>query len=92
GLIYVLITPLMHVISTSVMGKKDLLDPTTIWIPKNPTGENYLEALEIIDYLPAFRNSFVYSGLITLLQLFSCSIVGYGLARYNFREKKFIFA
>ena len=91
GLIYVLITPLLFIVSTSFMEYKDMMDPTTIYIPKNPTLGNYELAFDTLGYFVAFRNSFFLSLILTAVQLFTCSLVGYGLARYRFKEKGVIF-
>jgi len=92
GLIYVLITPLIYMVSTSFMAYADMLDPTTIYIAKNPTIENYEVAWNVLNYWASFWNSFSLSAAMALAQLFTCSLVGYGMARYKFKEKGAIFA
>lgn len=42
-------------------------------------------------YLKWFTNSIVITGVYTIMSLFFSSLVGYGLAKYEFRGKNFIF-
>ncbi len=42
-------------------------------------------------YLKWFTNSIVITGVYTVISLFFSSLVGYGLAKYEFRGKNFIF-
>jgi arabinosaccharide transport system permease protein len=42
-------------------------------------------------YLKWFTNSIIITGVYTVMSLFFSSLVGYGLAKYEFRGKNFIF-
>ena len=92
GLIYVLIYPILFVLSASLKTYNDLIDPTTIWIPKHPTLVAYAQAFVKIGYLEAFKNSLFISSLTAVLQVAACSIIGYGFARFRFRERNLLFA
>lgn len=91
GLIYVLVYPVLYVISTSFKSIGDMLDPTTVWLAKEPTASTYKQAYTAIHYMDGFKNSFFISIGASLLQLASCSIIGYGFARFKFKEKGLIF-
>ena len=60
-------------------------------IPQNPTLERYQMAIKILDYLPTLANSLFYSLVLMLMQILTCSMVGYGFARFNFPLKKLLF-
>jgi len=60
-------------------------------IPQDPTLERYEMAIEILDYVPTMVNSLVYSLVLMLMQIFTCSMVGYGFARFNFPLKGLLF-
>ncbi|AEE96976.1 carbohydrate ABC transporter permease [Mahella australiensis] len=92
ALIYILLYPLLWAFSNSLKFYEDMVDPTTIWIPKHPTLSRYLEAWNAIQYVPAFINSLNISLSTAVLQVITCSFIGYGFARFNFKEKNLIFA
>jgi multiple sugar transport system permease protein len=76
----------------SFMLEKDLYDPTIIVVPRNFTTDNYKLVSSLIDYWKSLRNSLFYSLIISILQVASATVIGYGFARFNFPLKKFWFA
>jgi len=92
GLSYVLLRPLLFMLSTALKSKEDLIDPTVIWIPKHITFENFKLAFNSLSYLKSFINSLIASLIPAIFQVISCSMIGYGLARFKFREREIIFA
>lgn len=88
---FVFVYPLLKVLSMSFMSLADLLDSSVNWIPSKLSFENYRMTMKAMDYWKALKDSVIISGLPTLCQVVSCSIVGYGLARYDFKGKKLVF-
>ncbi|HHT35892.1 MAG TPA: carbohydrate ABC transporter permease [Firmicutes bacterium] len=88
---YVILRPLLAKIVSSFMTEQDLYDQTVKWIPRNFTFNNYRAMYVHMKYFTALRNSLAFSFLIAVLQLASCTLVGYGLARFKFRGAKIIF-
>ncbi|MGE5558418.1 MAG: carbohydrate ABC transporter permease [Bacillota bacterium] len=91
ALIYVMIYPLIYIITSSIKPFRDMLDPTCIWVARHPTLYNYKLAFRVMDYLRALKNSCFVSFICALIQVASCSVIGYGFARFEFKEKKFLF-
>ncbi len=54
------------------------------------TWDNYRTAFDRVDIGTAYLNSFVISSTVTLLVILLGGLAAYGLARYNFRLKKFL--
>lgn len=92
GLCFLILQPLFNKISMSFMLEKDLYDPTIIVVPRNFTTNNYKLVNSLIDYWKSLYNSLWISVLISILQVASATLVGYGFARFNFPFKKFWFA
>lgn len=92
GLIYILLKPLLFMLSTALKSREDLIDPTVVWIPKHLTLENFKLAFNSMSYLRSFGNSIVISVIPAVFQVVSCSMIGYGLARFRFKERELIFA
>lgn len=74
------------------MSRSDLWDNTVAWIPRFPTLRNYELAWTHMSYPTAFLNSIKLAVMVSLLQLVSCTLVAYGIARFRFRGSKFLFA
>lgn len=89
GFIY--IYPVLYMISSSFMTLDDLLDSSIKWIPSSFNIQNYVQAATSMDYLKSFWQSILIAGLPTLCNLISCSIIGYGLARFAFPGKGVVF-
>lgn len=87
---FVFIYPLLRIFSQSFMSLSDLLDSSINWIPSSFRLSNYEGAMTAMNYWKSLKDSFIISGLPTLCQVVSCSVVGYGLARYNFKGKKLV--
>jgi multiple sugar transport system permease protein len=92
GISFIILRPLLIKVISSFMSASDILDPTTKWIPRSLGLENYRVALDLMKYPQRFLNSFLLSACTSVAQLVSCTVVGYGFARYKFRGREFFFA
>lgn len=88
GFIY--LYPVLYMVSESFMSLDDLLDSSIKWIPSRLSLENYLQAGASMNFGKSFLQSVLIAGLPTLCMLISCSLTGYGLARFNFAGRKLI--
>ena len=92
GICYYILYPLIAKLFSSFMQQQDLYDTTVGLIPKHWTLENYVLALKTMDFGKSFLNTFLITILVTVLQMASCTLVGYGFARYKFPLKGLLFA
>ena len=88
GFIY--LYPLLYMISNSFMTLDDLLDTSVNWIPSSLNFNNYVQAAKSMSFWPSLFKSIVLALVPTALNIVSCSVVGYGLARFEFKGKKLI--
>ena len=88
GFIY--LYPILYMLSSSLMTLDDLLDTSINWIPSSFNFKNYAQAGSSMNFWPVLGLSIIVAGVPTLLNVLSCSIVGYGLARFEFPGKKII--
>lgn len=84
GLSFVFIYPMLYMFSKSLMTPADLTDASVQWLPKKLSFSNYEYAFEELVFVKSFFNSMVTSLIPALIQILSCAIAGYGLARYRF--------
>ncbi len=98
GLCFMILQPLITRFSLSLMPEQDLYDSTIVLLPRHVTLENYKIVADLTSffrddfpYLDSMLNTLWVSMVVSLLQVISCTLVGYGFARYNFPLKKFWF-
>lgn len=86
---FIIIYPLFYMIVCSIQSKDAFYDSTRVWIPTQISVlENFKAAFLAMDYGKAFWNTVKYAVVSALLEVASCAFVGYGFARFEFREKK----
>ncbi len=92
GVAYIILQPLLTKLSSSFMTISDMFDQTVKWLPRTFTLQHYKDAWGFMNYPIAFRNTFSLTLAVSILQLASCTLVGYGLGRFKFKGGKIIFA
>lgn len=92
GLAYVVLYPVLYMVSNAFKPIEQFKDPTVIWFPKSLTLENFKIVLVIIDIGKVFWNTFIIEVIPALISTAVCMMVGYGLARFDFKGKKLISA
>jgi multiple sugar transport system permease protein len=86
------ITPFVWMILGSFKGDGELRQVPPTWWPQNPTLDNYRELFEKASFGRYFANSIFVAFAVTAGNLIFCSMVGYALAKLDFRGKKVVFA
>lgn len=92
GLCFMILQPILNKLSLSFMSERDLYDPTVIAIPRHASLGNYKMVADLINYWKVTWNSAWVSVLSSVIQIISCTLVGYGFARFKFPLKRFWFA
>ena len=87
---YIVIYPVIYMISSSVKTTATFADPSVIYIPKHITFEYYSLALEAIDYKDSIISTVKYEIVSAVIEILICSFIAYGLARFDFKGKKFL--
>ncbi|MCQ2575856.1 MAG: carbohydrate ABC transporter permease [Treponema sp.] len=91
GMCFMIIQPILNKISLSFMSEKDLYDTTIIVVPKHFSLNNWKIALDLLGYKSALFNTIWVSILVSVIEVFMCSLVGYGFSRFQFPLKRFWF-
>lgn len=92
GVSYVILYPVLLMLSTAFMDPLDIYDITVVWVPRHFTLDNFRTAAAVMGYLAALANSFALSLAVAALQVVSCSLAGYGFARFRFPGRNLLFA
>ncbi|MCY4090864.1 MAG: carbohydrate ABC transporter permease [Caldilineaceae bacterium] len=90
-LAYVFLFPVLFMLSTSFKPLIELSNPTVRWIPRNPTADGYVLALEHLNYFRSLPVSVVTSAIAAIGQTLVGALVGYGFARLPFRGRQLLF-
>ncbi len=88
---FVVLYPLFYMLSISFRPNTQIMDPSVIWIPRTFSIQSIVEVMELIEFPKALSNSVFLSLAATLLQLMTCSLAGYGFARFRFRGRNLLF-
>lgn len=89
---FVYLQPLLFMFITSIKDPSDLLNPMVQWVPTQLYVGNYERAFRVLNYPNTLMASVFVSVVPSLIQTFVTSLVGYGLARYQFPGKRLVFA
>jgi len=91
GLSFIILFPIFNLITASLKHSEEYFDATVIWFSKDPTIENLVNAFDAMDFLGSFWNTLKISIPAIIFQILSCSLAGYGFARFDFPFKKLLF-
>lgn len=91
-LAFVFLYPLVYMVVNSLKFQTDLLDLNSKWLLHAVNWENYRQAYEELSYRSSFVTSIIVTVLCTIGHVCSCSLIAYGLTRFEFRGRKLVFA
>ncbi len=92
GLCFVILYPLIYMLSTAFRPSAQMTDPSVIWLPKSFTLNNVKDVWGIMDFGPTLLNTVLLNLVCSLLSVVVCAVTGYGFARFNFKGKSILFA
>jgi len=84
-----MITPLVFMFSTSLKDASEVYDMR--FVPAHPSLDNYVAVLGDGRFVRWFFNSLGIATVVTLSNVFFDSLVGYTLAKFQFRGRYFVF-
>lgn len=79
--------PVIYMLSFAFRDYADYIDPGVYWIPKNFSLTHLENAEKVIGFIPSFLNTLVFEVVSAFIEVITCSIVAYGMARFKFRGK-----
>lgn len=92
GLAFVVVYPILYMISCAIRPQSEMSDPSIMWIPKTFTLSNLEETWMAIDYPKLVWDTVSVNVVCSLIQVVTCAIAGYGFARFKFKGKGLMFA
>ena len=92
GLCYVVLYPVLYMVSNAFKPVSQYYDPSVVWIPRSLTFDNFYIVFQVMDVLKVFLNTLLIEILPAFISTFIAMFVGYGLARFRFRGRGIILA
>lgn len=92
GLCFVILYPLIYMLSTAFRPDAEMNDPSVIWLPKTLTLSNIKDAWRVMKFSTKALYTVRLNIIASILQVITCSITGYGFARFKFKFKGLLFA
>lgn len=84
---YIVIYPMLYMVSNAVKSERAMLDITRVWLPKYLSFESFKRAFKFLDFPRAFKRTITLQVISALVEVFTCSMIAYGFARFKFRGK-----
>lgn len=91
GLGFVILYPLIYMVSCTFRERSDMSDPTVMWIPRHYTLNVLKETIQAMDFWNTLKTTLILNVGCSLVQVISCAITGYGFARFKFKGKGILF-
>lgn len=66
-------------------------DPTVMWIPRHLSLQPIKDVLKVMNFGPTLLNTLLLNIGCSLVQVVTCSLTGYGFARFKFKGKNLLF-
>lgn len=87
---YIIIYPLLYMLSSALKTASAFQDPGVLWIPKVLTSANFKNAIEAMNFKNALFSTLWLEVVSAVIETAACAVTAYGLARFNFPGKKLI--
>ncbi len=91
-LVAFMVLPFFWMLSTSLKPASEIFTKPPIWVSPNSSLAAYIELVTNRNILRILMNTFVIAAAATTLQLFFCSMGGYGFAKFRFAGREPMFA
>ncbi len=91
GLCFVILYPVIYMVSNALKPVEQYYDAAVVWIPKSVTLDNFAVVLKVMDLPTIMRNTLLTAILPSLIQTAICMFVAYGLARFDFKGRNIVF-
>ena len=87
GLAFILLYPILKMLTMSFRPYNEVKDPLIVWIPKTFTFQTIIDVSAQMKFGNALKNTSLVFVVSALIEVLSCSLAGYGFARFKFPLK-----
>lgn len=91
GLSFIILHPLLYMISMVFRPLDQAADPSVVWIPKSFSLDNLVRAADYMNFESTLPSTVLITLGSTILQMASAALAGYGMSRCKFRGQGVLF-
>ncbi len=84
---YIVLYPLLYMLVSAIKDMDALLDMEHIWVPVSFSFKAFGEVFELLNFGNALKQTLLVQVLSAAIEVFVCSFVAYGFARFKFKGK-----
>ena len=84
---YIVLYPLLYMFVSSIKDMDALLDMEHIWVPISFSFNAFAEINELLGFGNALKQTLLVQVLSAAIEVFVCSFIAYGFARFKFKGK-----
>lgn len=84
---YILLYPIIYILTHSFRDPADFSDPTVMWIPKSFSWEPLMEAIDKLNFPTSLVSTLLVEVVSALISIVTCGVAAYGMARFNFKGR-----
>lgn len=92
GLCFMILYPVLQLLTKSLMGAADMNDGSVVLLPKTFSLDNLSLAWQMMEYPKSLGITLAVVSAATVFQTLSCLLAGYGFARFEIPCKRLLFA
>ncbi len=84
---YILLYPIIYLITHAFRDPVDITDPTILWVPKNLSWDPLVEAVERMDLPTSLFSTLKVELVSAIICTITCGVAAYGMARFKFKGR-----
>ena len=84
---YIVLYPILYMFVSAIKDMDALIDMEHIWVPVSFSFNAFSEAFELMNFGNALKQTILVQVLSAAIEVFVCSFIAYGFARFNFKGK-----
>ena len=92
GISYIALFPIIKMVSASLSNAEDYYRNSTAFLPVGATFENFKNSQSYFPIGKPLKTTLIITVSCTIVSVFVCSLVGYGLGRYKFKGSSLVYA
>ena len=91
GLGFVILYPMLYMLSTAIRPQTEMSDPSVMWIPKEVIFSNFVDVWVAMNFPKVLLQTILVNVVCSMIQVVTCGVTGYGFARFKFKGKGLMF-
>ncbi len=87
---YILLYPIIYLLTHSFRAPVDVGDPTILWVPKNLSWDPLIEAIGLMNLPTSLWSTIKLELVSAAISTLTCGVAAYGMSRFDFKGRKLL--